>query len=522
MTAAHHIPYDDPCVTPEQRKTAAREVGGRAGDLSYLLHEGQLEALECMGSSKRRRFLMNVGRRWGKSRLMCVIAVWVMLLRMLWRRGATREALCAVAPTWLVDAAMRTKRKARVLYAAPTGDMIAEFVAPHMELLIEHCPVDFGLKLFDGEYVMVDGDRIVMKGCEDKKKANRLRGSEADLAIVDEWGSIPILGYVVKSVIGFQLIETRGRMLMPSTPPEEADHPGIAFLEEAQAYGAYYHAETEDAPHITQEMIDEIIVECGGKDTVDYMREARAMIVRDPQLVVLPEFGEHLVGVTERPPYFLPCIIGDMGFTDWAVILFGYYHWVEARYVIEREVGGQRVSSDDLDEMLRATADELWPGMKIHRRRLDSTPRERDDLNNEKWQSEAAEDGADMHWGSVSRDGGNGKGRMRSLANHARIECKNERLLVHPSCKTAIAHMTHARWNTARDSFVRVHDENGEPIHHYDGCAAGLYFLRDCDATTNPWPRLGPGVTSDTHHVPPELLAEKKKIRQIFGRGTRR
>jgi hypothetical protein len=525
MTAAPRITLDDAIATHgrDAMRTPARHHCWRVGDLSYLLHAGQLEALARMGASKRRRFVVDVGRRWGKSRLMCVLAVWLMVLRALYRKGKTREQLHAVAPAWLVDAACRTKRKARVLYAAPTADMIEEFVAPHMDLLAEHAPPELRPALSKGDYVMPDGDRIVMKGCEDRARANRLRGPEADLAIVDEAGFVPILRYVLKSAIGFQLAETRGKLLLASTPPDEPDHPYEDVVREAEEAGAYYHATTEDAPHITADMLAEVIEEVGGRDTVDYQREALAMHVRDPSIVVLPEFGDHLVRIVERPAYFLPCIIGDLGFVDMAAVGFGYYHFPLDLYVIEDEVAGQRMVSDALDFALRRKAETLWPRMKVHRRRLDSTARERADLSKAEWQSDEAEGGEDVRWGAVTRDASDTDGRMRALANRARVICKEGRLAVHPQCTTIVAHMKHARWNLSRTSFVRVKDERGEPVHHYDGCAAGLYFLRDCDASANPWPKLAPGVHDDTHHIPEHLKrSEASKLRAIFGRRNRR
>lgn len=490
------------------RREARRELW-RRGRLDYLLHEGQQRAVRAIGRTRHRRFVINVGRRWGKSRLMCVLSAWLVVLRMLHRKGVD---VSDRAPPWLVRAATRTKRPARILYAAPTGGMIEEFIAPHMDLLIDHAPEEMCPRMLRGDYVFPDGDRIVMKGCEDRAKANRLRGPEADLAIVDEGGFVPILGYVVKSAIGFQLAETRGRLLMPSTPPESPDHPFVDFVAEAEARGAYFHATTADAPHITSEMLEEAIEDAGGEESVTWLREGMAQLVRDPEIVVLPEFTDALVGEHERPEHFLPCIIGDLGFTDQSVLAFGYYDFAEDLYVIEAEVAGQRLTSDVIDAQIAETTRRLWGDTPVHRRRLDGTARERADLSRPEWQ-QLEREGHDPTWLPVSRDGGPGKGRMQALANRARVICKRGRLIVDPSCETIIAHAKHARWDRSHKSFLRVTDENGQPLHHYDGAAALLYFLRDCDATTNPIPALPEGATMATHYIPPHLRPDAKRHR---------
>ena len=95
--------------------------------------------------------------------------------------------------------------------------------------------------------------------------------------------------------------------------------------------------------------------------------------------------------------------------------------------------------------------------------------------------------------------------------------------MIHPRCATILAHAKHARWDRNRVSFERVYDGQGRSVHHYDGCAALVYFLRDLDRSTNPYPMLAHGVGDDTHWIAPELRQDstKAKIRAIFGRGRR-
>lgn len=524
MSAAPAISVDDAIAQygEEAVRRSARHALWRAGDLSYLLHAGQLACLERMGATETRRFLLNIGRRWGKSRLMCVVAVWLAVLRILHRSGVDIEA--SRAPGWLVRAALRTKRPTRVVYAAPTAGMVAEFIEPHMRLLCDHAPPELcpALNGMTGTWSWPDGDKIVVRGCEDSKKADRLRGSEADMGIVDEGGFIPILDYVVRSVVGPQLWETRGRMLLPSTPPESPDHPFVGLVAEAEAAGAYFHATTADAPHITPQMLASAIEDAGGPDTIAWKREGLAQILVDPQQTVLPEFSEHadvIVQEHERPEHFQPHVIGDAGFTDLDVLAFGYYDFKADIDVIEDEVVLQHARSDLLDAKVAAKERELWDGMKVHRRRIDAMPKVRADMSREEWQAEDPEDGV-RHWNPVSRDGGERMGRMRASANAARVRVQRGRVRVHPRCATIIAHAKYARWAPNRRDFVRPDDGS----HHYDGCAAFLYFLRDLDRASNPYPKLPPGVTRDTHHIPQHLLRDNAQVQlaRIFGKARAR
>lgn len=510
-------------AAPTLDPVTARHALWWQGDLRYLLHDGQERALDAFLGADARRFVLCTGRRWGKSRMMCVLATTVCLLRILHRRGAPMPPW---VPPWMRRTIERTTGPARVVYAAPTAGMVSEFIAPHMRLLASHAPPALRPQETLGEWVWHDGDRIVIRGCEDRKKADRLRGSEADLGIIDEGGFIPILDYVAKSVVGPQLWETRGRMLLPSTPPESPDHPFVAFLAEAEEAGAAFRARTADAPHITAEMLREAIEDAGGIQSVDWQREGEARIVVDPERTVLPELTEHealVVREVERPEHALLHVIGDAGFEDCDVIALGYYDFRQDLDVVEDEVVLHHARSDTLDAAVAAKERALWSrggrAPRVHRRRIDAQPKVRADMSREEWQADDADD-AVRHWHSVARDGGPHAGSMRAAANAARVRIARGRVVVHPRCATILAHAKHARWDRHRASFERVYDGQGRPLHHYDGCAALVYFLRNLDRATNPYPTLASGVTEQEHWVPRDLQRDhaKARLRSIFGR----
>jgi hypothetical protein len=512
VTSIRHIDdmADARAVLGGEAVRAARHAMWRAGDLRYLLHAGQQRALASMLDSEARRFVVCTGRRWGKSRLMCVLAALVCALRIRWRAGLE-------PPEWVGErmrrVVMRTTRPARVVYAAPTAGMVAEFVEPHMLYLAAHAPEEMRPEQdsFAGRWVFPGGDTIVMRGCEDRKKADRLRGSEADAGIADEGGFIPILDYVVRSVIGPQLWETRGPLVLPSTPPESPDHAFVSFLREAEAVGASYRARTADAPHITPAMLAEAIEDAGGADTVAWRREGEAEIIVDPERTVLPELSERegeVVGEHPRPEHYLPHIVGDLGYEDWTVLAFGYYDFAADVDVIEAEIAAHRTRSDLIDEQAEAMARELWGEVPVYRRRIDAPPIVRADMSRRHVRDE---DEADA-WQRTRTDD------LRAAANAMRIRLSRGRVRIHPRCSTIIAHAKYATWNRARSGLERPADAT----HHYDGAAALLYFGRELDRATNPVPARDPVIIDRyrEHRRPREQQAEA--LRSLFGRRGRR
>jgi hypothetical protein len=485
----------------EALRPAARHTMWRQGDLSYLLHDGQLVARELILQARAagHRAVVNTGRRWGKSRLFVVMA-------------AER---CLKQPG------------ARIPYAAPTETQVQEFVLPHWRLLAEHAPPELRPVEKGGDWVFPNGSRVVISGCEDRRKADRLRGPSADDAYLDEAGFVSITDYVVRSVLGPQLWTTGGQLCVSSTPPESPDHPFVALLEEAQANGSYFHATTSSAPHMTPALLAKAIDDCGGVDSITWQREGLARIVVDPERTVLPELTEfETITVCEhqRPEYYLPHAIGDAGFVDLDVIAFGYHDFVHDLDVIEDELVMRHARSDTLDACVAQKERELWgspvgPPPKVHRRRIDAQPKVRADMSREEWQAQDPAD-AVRHWNAVSRDGGRGGGRLPASANAARVRIKRGRVRISPKCKTIIAHSKFARWDSTRSDFERP--ENRE--HHYDGCAALLYFLRDLDRKQNPYPALPPGITEETHYIPPDLTKHQRaeRLAKIFRRQGRR
>ncbi len=491
--------YKDPSVTDEERMLSAADACWRAGDLRILLHEGQLALRAAFCASSSRRFVANVGRGWGKS---------------FWALAECVE-LCERTPN------------AQVRYAAPEQKMVETIIAPHMRTILESCPRDLRpeWKEQKGHWLFPNGSKLFVAGAN-AGGADRLRGVSTHLAVIDEARDVDCLDYLIKSVLTPRLTDD-AKLLIISTPPEMPDHALVGYIAEAQERGAYMHAPTSAAPHITPARMAEFLEDYTGENDPAFRREFLAEIIVDPARAVLPEFSEHeqlIVEARERPEHALLHVIGDAGFEDQDVYLFGYYDFKLDIDVIEHEVCMQRSRSDLVDAAVAKTERELWGGARVHRRLVDAQPRVRADMSREEWQADDPQD-AVRRWGSVGKQRAQG-GSFRAGVNAARVRLSRGRIRVHPRCMTLIAHAKFARWSLNNpNELERVKDEQGRTVHHYDGCAALVYFLRHLDRSTNPYPLLPPGVSEQTHHIPEHLRKrpEAEVLRAIYSRrGARR
>lgn len=302
------------------------------GDLTCLLHESQLEALAAYESAPGSRFVLEVARRWGKTFLLLVLAL----------------------------IAGRKKPKTRVVYGAPTLKHLEEFVLPTYEFLEELFPPHERPRFntSNSHIELPNGSWIHLFGADDKRTANRGRGSEAVLAIFDEaaFCQAQILKYVVKSVFRPSLMHSGGRTLLASTPAELPDHDFTVFAERAETIGAYFNRDVWANPRLTQAQIERFIQEDATDDGVsveayiesdDFQREYCAKRVINRLLLGIPEWvspwtdgkpyrDSHFVRVP-RPKVFRGHSIIDFGGNDPHGVQLAYWH-VELGLVIERDL----------------------------------------------------------------------------------------------------------------------------------------------------------------------------------------
>jgi len=441
-------------VTKAQALRRLWEIGRLA---EIKLHKGQLDVLERYQNTNAKIFVLNSSRRWGKSTLLLVIC----LMLAIQRSGSL------------------------IRYAASSAYQVRRFTTPLLKELLEDCPQDLRptYRAQDKTWRFPNGSEIHIAGV-DNGRAEALRGTSMDLGIVDEAAFIDDLPYLVKSVLGPQMLTTGGRLLISSTPnPAQIDHPFWDFVDDAKEAGAYATNTIYENPLLTPEQIQEAIDLCGGTDTDSFRIEYMAQRLRDSTWAVVPEFHEEakagIVQAVPRPPHYQPYTLMDLGYVDNTGILFGYYDFVEARLVIEDEAVLEKAITEEMAAVIKRKELELWGNKEIYQRYCDVDPRA---------QAELARN-HDLVFTASPKD------HKDAAINTLRTWIAQDKIRIHPRCEKLIVQLEQATWNKAKTDFTRT------PKHgHYDLVDALIFGVRNVVTTDNPYPNVYAGKKSNDRY----------------------
>lgn len=456
-----------------------------AGMLSWLLDANQQGMYDFIFSCGKKRVVLNCSRRMGKTFLLVLIAI---------------------------EFAIKNPGS-KIKFAASTADDLEEIIIPIFDQILITCPRRLrpGYRRSKQKYEFKNGSTVKLSGCDDRRKANRLRGTEAHLIIVEEAGSIPDLNYVVKSVLMPQLISTSGWILYASTPPDSSGHEFVEIAEDAQKDGAYIHRTIYDCPRYTEEKRNiQFRMSAGAMpleeyfQTEDYRREWLAEFITDANLAVIKHATEKHVGKStdtgyqdgtvtalyrslRRPDYFVPYEGGDFGWspdkTGW---LFGYWHFEAQCLVVERELLVQRMDTEALaraiEEMERTWLGAARTAPVVHGRQ---PPRRWADADDRLIADLAGKH--DLIVYKTKKDD-----RDTAINNlNLMVPGFDGHLAVNPEgCPELLLQMKAAVWkNGQRNEFART-----KRHAHFDLVAALIYMARNVVRSESPFPP-GYGLT---------------------------
>lgn len=478
-------------VTPKQ---AIRQLW-KIGNLDYKRHESQLTMKSYIDESARQIVPILASRRLGKS--------FDVLLRAV--------ELC------------NTKKHAIVKYICPRLKMVKNIVNKNMRIILEDCPDDMRPEWRENDKIWLfpNGSEIQFAGTDNGSHEN-LRGGSAHLCIVDEAGFCDHLEYVIKSILRPTLLTTGGKIIMISTPSKNSDHEFIQkYVLPLKNANELLILNIHDNPMLTPEIIEELKKDYPtGENDPHYRREYLCEIIRDHDVVVIPEFTPELenkiVRVWDRPPFYDTYTSGDVGFRHLTVYLFGYWDFKKAKIVIEDELvmNGPEMTTEKLATEIRKkellnfnfTDDDGTKQPKhTYLRVMDNNLIMLNDLNR-------------LHnFSFIATD----KDNKEAQVNHVRMMIAGEQIIIHPRCKHLIYHLKGASWKTGatvNKVFAELSDTEDYSVRggHADALDALIYLVRNVVKTKNPYPdNYGLASNQDVFYGYHQLKALEEKNQEL-------
>ena len=480
--------------TEEQIKQARYKLW-REGDLIWKLDNTQREIYDFIMNGKGKTFVINAGRRIGKSWLLTIIGI----------------ERCLKKP------------KSIIKFLQPEQKMIRTNLRPIMDEIFADCPPELKpeFKTQDNIYRFPNGSEIQLAGT-DGGNAEKIRGGNADFCFVDEAAFVKTeLPYLVRSVLMPTTLLTRGKVILSSTSPKEENNDFGRYMEKAEKDGKLIrknlfqcYEENKNTPYqrISEEIIQEMINEYPeGIDDPEFKRECMNITPKNSNLSIVPEFDDEIekeicVDSWPRPPFYDAYVSMDIGFKDLTVVLFGYYDFDNGVTVIEDEIvmNGHKMTTDKLAELIKNKEKELWTDKltnefkKPHLRISDNNLIVINDLQK-------------LHGLSFLPTQ---KDNKELQVNKLRMEIAGYQIYINNKCKTLISHLKYGKWSKDRNEFKRSSD-NG----HYDAVDALCYLIRNIDKNKNPYPkgfRRKNGKSPDDLFISPYASLEDAEHAKYF------
>jgi hypothetical protein len=428
----------------------------RLGYLRFLLDETQRELYDAFHASTSATFVAEMSRQIGKSFTACVLAC---------------EAALQYAD-------------ARVNFITKTYRSAQDIVKPSMRFVLASAPPELApaYKESESRWTFPNGAFIQLVGADDERAAERVRGSNTILSVLDEAAFLDVLKMLLDDVIGPQLIRTdgKGRVLITSTPPIDPAHHFVSVADAALAQNAYLNRDYwspglvsrhEKEAHVAREAASRNMSVAEFSETPYFKREYLALRVLDETRAVCPEFTvvrKDIVRDVPREPFFDLYIGGDLGLIiDQTVILFAVSAFREAKLRIEHEIVLTGASTKPMSERIAAVLEEFYPNVKPHSFVVDDpSGRVVADL----WEYHKISASPALKDGREAADN-----QMRLLIGSKRVE-------ISPRCKV----LCHQLATGMRDP--RTGDLARGNGHHLDAIAACRYLLRSWEPNRNPYP----------------------------------
>lgn len=234
---------------------------------------------------------------------------------------------------------------------------------------------------------------LYIAGTDDGDQRERLRGAETHWAFLDEAASQKELTYIVDDILGPQLDETGGRMVMITTPPKSLAHEFMEFWERGEREGLLFRRTIFDNTHQGPDKLraicekrnpqrgDESLeqhrarldaVLAAGADqelakkagaTSTWLREYLSAKVNDEGSQVCPEFSskEHVVEAVARPSYVDRYVFIDDGqVSDFMAFIFAEWDFAAGKLRVLDELLMRHENTNNIAKAAKAKEVALW------------------------------------------------------------------------------------------------------------------------------------------------------------------
>jgi hypothetical protein len=430
-----------------EKRRAAISALWKRGNLQWKLDTNQKEMYSHINKKANKVIVLSCSRRLGKTYFLCVTAI----------------EYCIKNPNSTIN------------FIAPTVKMLRTIISPTFKEILIDCPKELNPSFVrdDHTYTFKNGSKIRLAGT-DNGHADSLRGTNANLCIIDEAAFCDQLNYVVNSVLMGSTLLTKGKIIMASTPPKSLSHPFMGFMLQAEKDNSLVKKTIYDNPRLKPEDIEEIALSIGGKESTDFKREYMVELIPDSNDVVIPEFTKALqklvVVEVVKPQRYDAYVSMDIGVRDMTVLLFAYYDYKMGRLVIEDELvySGKEVITDNIAADIVRKEDAYWGSYPVTVKRVA-------DNNNLVMLNDLQ-----MKHGLTFLPAL--KDNNEAAINNLRLLIKKGQIIRNPRCKTLIFQLENAVWNKTRTTYSRVGG------HHFDAVDSLKMMCRSIDFTNNPYP----------------------------------
>jgi hypothetical protein len=427
------------------------------GDLSFLLHDTQLEIKAVVDRDGVQEFLIFCSRQLGKSFLILITSV----------------EHCA---------RFHGRRRPLVRIFCETVQQVEDIVNDNMQLLLALAPPGW-IKRTKSENRWKVGIGEIRLCPLAAAHVQGKRGGNATYVILEEGCVSKSESYrrAIGSVINPQLLRSKGKLGHVTTPPEDTGHYIVTEVApKCRAAGAYAHYTVYDNVQLDEEAIFAAFDRCTSLEEWD--REYKAIVVKSATRTVIPEFDqERHVRRAEIPPFaFWTTALDFGGVRDKHGVLATYWDFERAKMVVRAErFLGTNTATEQIRQATESMEGAIFQELKERKCRmwlLDGVPRRVSDCP-----GQILIDLRNLGFNVFSPD--KEKGSWEAGINEVRVAFQKDQIEIDPACVWLTQTLDFGLFTENRKDFERT-----EALGHLDMLAALIYAWRH-RVLENPFPR---------------------------------